>query len=135
MKSNPSEAATATDPASPGNHPDFSPSLRDLFPQQASLAKVEAQIREVQRLVHEETGLLLHVSEIAQIHLLALQPRVLAKAIGCGLTGCGFADADEGEDELSLARQVTEDFLSPLAMRRAAGATLELPPLPTAGHP
>jgi len=61
--------------------------------------RITAQVQEVQRIVREKAGLELHEQEIIEIHLLAMEPAVLAKSIVFRITGNVLDLADEGDDE------------------------------------
>jgi hypothetical protein len=65
----------------------------------ATLNKPRALVQQVQAIVRARTGLELAEQEIIDVHLLSLEPAVLARTIVFSLTGNVADLADDGEDE------------------------------------
>lgn len=65
--------------------------------------QVTAKVAQVQRIVLEKAGLALSADEIVKVHLLALEPEILARSIVFSLTG-NVLDLSEDDDELPEER-------------------------------
>jgi hypothetical protein len=66
-----------------------------------------ARVQRVQAIVREKTGLELGEQDIMAVHLLSLEPAVLAKSIVFSLTGNALDLVEEGDDERE-AQTLTE---------------------------
>jgi hypothetical protein len=66
-----------------------------------------ARVQRVQAIVREKTGLELGEQDIMAVHLLSLEPTVLAKSIVFSLTGNALDLVEEGDDERE-AQTLTE---------------------------
>ncbi len=61
--------------------------------------KARGRVQRVQAIVREKTGLELAEQEVIDMHLLALEPTVLARTIVFSLTGNVLDLAEDGDDE------------------------------------
>jgi hypothetical protein len=61
--------------------------------------KSRGRVQRVQAIVREKTGLELAEQEVIDMHLLALEPAVLARTIVFSLTGNVLDLAEDGDDE------------------------------------
>ena len=61
--------------------------------------RCRAHLQQVQAIVRKKTGLELGEQDIIDVHLLSLEPAVLAKTIVFSLTGNPLDLAEDGDDE------------------------------------
>ena len=61
--------------------------------------KTRSRVQQVQAIVRGKTGLDLAEQEIIEMHLLSLEPDVLARAVVFSLTGNALDLAEDGDDE------------------------------------
>jgi hypothetical protein len=71
----------------------------------------QGRVQRVQTIVREKTGLELSAQEIAELHLLTLEPVVLARSIVYNLTGSALDLAEDGDDEREIQAAISAPSL------------------------